>query len=99
LMPNRGKYEVAELVLELFGQTLHGPLIDGGERAVWTEKLFDHFNAEVESQVAQPYHEIELPLAPVLVDMELEGIRIDSSVLQKMSLEMGTQMEELTRSI
>jgi DNA polymerase-1 len=92
LMPNRGKYDLADVAFELIGDTPTGP-------AVSTEKLFDQFSPQVESEVAQAYHEIDLPLAPVLVDMERDGIRIDSSVLQKMSVEMGAQMEELTAAI
>ena len=92
LMPNRGKYDLADVAFELTGDTFT-------EAAVSTEKLFDQFSPQVESEVAQAYHEIDLPLAPVLVDMERDGIRIDSSVLQKMSVEMGTQMEELTTAI
>ena len=62
--------ELIEL-LELIGDTAPEP-------AVSTEKLFDQFKPQVESEVAQAYHEIDLPLAPVLVDMERDGIRIDT---------------------
>jgi DNA polymerase-1 len=92
LMPNRGKYELAEIAFELTGDTFTEP-------AVSSEKLFDQFSPQIESEVSQAYHEIDLPLAPVLVDMERDGIRIDCSVLQKMSAEMGIQMEALTASI
>jgi len=92
LMPNRGKYDLTDVAFELTGDAAPAP-------SVSTEKLFDQFSPQVESEVARAYHEIDLPLAPVLVDMERDGIRIDASVLQKMSVEMGTQMEELTAAI
>ena len=92
LMPNRGKYELADVAIELLGDAAADP-------AVSTEKLLDQFQPQVESEVSQAYHEIDLPLAPVLVKMESDGIRIDSSVLQKMSVEMGAQLEELTAAI
>jgi len=92
LMPNRGKYDLADVAFELIGDT-------AAEPAVSTEKLFDQFSPQVEAEVGQAYHEIDLPLAAVLVDMEREGIRIDCEVLQKMSVEMGAQMEELTTGI
>src|SRR5262249_23720779 len=38
-------------------------------------------------------------LSPVLADMEMIGLRIDVGVLERMSAEMGTQLEELTRRI
>src|SRR5438094_8903059 len=43
--------------------------------------------------------QIELPLLPVLVDMELAGLRIDVDVLERMSREMGAQLDDLTRKI
>jgi DNA polymerase-1 len=92
LMPNRGKYDLTDVAFELIGDAAPAP-------SVSTEKLYDQFSPQVESEVARAYHEIDLPLAPVLVDMERDGIRIDSSILQKMSVEMGTQMEELTAAI
>jgi DNA polymerase I len=45
------------------------------------------------------YEEIELPLAPVLADMERAGIKVDRGVLQKMSSEMETRLVELTHRI
>jgi DNA polymerase-1 len=92
LMPNRGKYDLTDVAFELLGDTAIEP-------TVATEKLFDQFHPQIESEVARAYHEIELPLAPVLVGMERDGIRIDPSVLQKMSVEMGAQMEERTTAI
>ena len=92
LMPNRGKYDLADVAFELFGETSMEP-------AVATQKLFEQFQPQIESETAQAYHEIDLPLAPVLVGMERDGIRIDPTVLQKMSIEMGGQMEGLTAAI
>jgi len=92
LMPNRGKYDLAGVALELISDASLEP-------AVSTEKLFEQFQPQVEAEVAQAYHEIDLPLAPVLVDMERAGIGIDSGVLQKMSVEMGAEMEQLTAAI
>src|SRR5207237_4857149 len=76
LTPNRGKYDLPDVVFELFGQTIESERTPAW--TVWTQKIYDHFHSNVESEVPQAYHEIELPLAPVLVDMEREGIRIDS---------------------
>ena len=77
LMPNRGKYDLTDVAFELIGDAAPAP-------SVSTEKLFDQFSPQVESAVAQAYHEIDLPLSSVLVDMERDGIRIDTTVLQKM---------------
>ncbi len=95
LFPNRGKYELQDVVFDLMGQTI-GP---DEERTPWIDRLQKELAPQVERETAKPYREIELPLSPVLVEMELAGIRIDVSVLDRMSLEMGTQLDELTRRI
>ena len=95
LFPNRGKYELADVVFELTGQTVS----PDEERTPWIERLWKDLSPEVETEGARPYREIELPLASVLVEMESAGLRIDVDVLRRMSQEMGTQLDDLTRRI
>src|SRR5437867_4501302 len=95
LFPNRGKYELPDVVFELTGQTV----TEGDERTPWIERLFKEFSPRTAQEVSRPYTEIELPLSPVLVDMELAGLRIDVNVLERMSREMGAQLDDLTRKI
>src|SRR2546426_5719951 len=95
LFPNRGKYELPDVVFELTGQTV----TEGDERTPWIERLFKEFSPRTAQEVSRPYTEIELPLSPVLVDMELSGLRIDVNVLERMSREMGAQLDDLTRKI
>jgi DNA polymerase-1 len=95
LFPNRGKYDLADVVFELLGQTV----APEEERTPWIDRILNELAPQVEQQVARPYIEIEMPLSAVLVDMELAGIRIDVSVLERMSVEMGTQLDDLTRRI
>ena len=45
------------------------------------------------------YREIELPLVPVLADMERAGIKVDRGMLQQMSSTMEKQLSELTARI
>jgi DNA polymerase-1 len=45
------------------------------------------------------YEEIELPLVPVLADMEDTGIKVDRNVLQQMSTAMEKQLKDLTGRI
>ena len=45
------------------------------------------------------YDDIELPLVPVLADMERVGVKIDPKVLQSLSAEMEAQITGLTRKI
>jgi DNA polymerase-1 len=95
LFPNRGKYELPDMIFDLMGQTV----LPDEERAPWIDRLFKELAPRVEQETPRPYQEIELPLSPVLVEMELAGLRIDVSVLERMSVEMGTQLDELTRRI
>jgi len=95
LFPNRGKYELPDVVFELTGQTV----TEGEERTPWIDRLFNELSPRTAQEVSRPYTEIELPLSPVLVDMELAGLRIDVNVLERMSREMGAQLDDLTRKI
>jgi len=95
LFPNRGKYELPDVVFDIFGETVNPE----DERSPWIERLYKELAPRVEQDTPQAYHEIELPLSPVLVEMELAGIGIDVPVLERMSVEMGTQLDELTRNI
>jgi DNA polymerase-1 len=93
LFPNRGKYELEEVVFDIFGSTLTG------DRTPWIQKVYDHLRPQVEEQVREVYTQIELPLVRVLADMERAGIGIDADVLRKMSTEMSSQIQELTQRI
>ncbi len=45
------------------------------------------------------FYEIEAPLIPVLVDMEFEGIRVDSAALADFAAQLSKEMTELQSSI
>lgn len=93
LFPNRGKYELEDVVFELAGQTIDDV------RAPWIDRLWQELDPKVREEVSTAYTDIELPLAPVLAEMESVGIRIDVGVLERMSGEMGRQLDDLTRRI
>jgi DNA polymerase-1 len=95
LFPNRGKYELADVVFDLLGQTV----TPEDERTPWIQRLLTELEPRTKQEVAKPYDEIELPLSAVLADMERAGLRIDVSVLDVMSREMGIQLDDLTRRI
>src|SRR6185369_5475808 len=52
-----------------------------------------------ETGLATVYAEIEIPLVPVLVGMEEEGIRLDVDFLKDMSAEVGKELAELEEAI
>jgi DNA polymerase-1 len=45
------------------------------------------------------YHEIEAPLLPVLVDIEFDGIKVDSKALVDYGVEVGKQIVDLEKTI
>jgi DNA polymerase I len=63
-------------------------------------RLYELLNPRLdELGLRKLYEDIELPLAPVLADMERAGIKIDRGMLQKMSAAMETQLAGLTHRI
>ncbi len=80
------------------------PLDDVKEYAVEdadiTIQLKNHFLPILEKVGTKKlYDEIEIPLVPVLADMEKEGINLDVDFLQKMSVEMTAESKALEQKI
>src|SRR5207302_8047487 len=69
------------------------------ERTPWIQRLDEKLRPLAELEVGRAYRELEVPLAPVLVDMETAGIRLDVPVLERMSVEMSAQLDTLTKRI
>lgn len=44
------------------------------------------------------YHEIEMPMLPVLADMEATGVLVDRDLLNRISAELGERMAELEQN-
>ncbi len=93
LNPNRGKYELTEIVFDAFGQAMTG------DRTPWIQKLYDYFRPNVAKETEHVYRHIDLPLCAVLAGIEQNGIAIDTAVLARMSSEMGFQLDDLTKRI
>ena len=68
LMPNRGKYGIDDLAKELFGQPSEG------EAVAWIHRIYEELRPRVLQEVESVYTTIEMPLVPVLADMEKLGI-------------------------
>ncbi len=45
------------------------------------------------------FYEVEIPLIPVLIDMELTGVTVDVAYLGQLSVEIGARLRELEKSI
>ncbi len=49
--------------------------------------------------LVQLYNEVELPLVDVLIDMEREGVRIDTAALTDYSRQLGAELHDIERQI
>jgi DNA polymerase-1 len=65
-----------------------------------THRLVAPLHAEMQQKhVWDLFVEIEMPLVPVLAEMEQVGVLIDTDLLKRMSQEMGERLAELEQSI
>ncbi|MCD4686197.1 MAG: DNA polymerase I [Anaerolineae bacterium] len=68
----------------------------GAADAAMTFRLVDVLRPELEQQsVAQLYTEIELPLVPIIADMEQAGVLVDVDYLRDLSADLGTRIAAL----
>ncbi|OIN14341.1 DNA polymerase I [Oceanisphaera psychrotolerans] len=67
------------------------------EDADITLRLHHHLAAQLaaEPELQQVFEEIEMPLVPILAQMEYTGVRIDSGLLAIQSDEIATRLKEL----
>src|SRR6266481_657752 len=97
LRPTTANHNFADIVMRQFNAMLGGA---AGERADYLHRLAPALHAQVdEQQLASVYEKIDLPLAPVLADMERVGIRVDPKELDKMSQAMEKEVRRLEKEI
>jgi DNA polymerase-1 len=62
--------------------------------------LWEEFRPKLEKQqLWSLFADLEIPLVPILADMELAGIKIDTDLLQELSKEFGAKLAELEKEI
>jgi DNA polymerase I len=97
LRPTTANHNFADIVMRQFNAMLGGA---PGERADYLHRLAPSLRAQVdEQQLASVYEKIDLPLAPVLADMERVGVRVDPKELDKMSQAMEKEVRRLEKEI
>jgi DNA polymerase-1 len=74
------------------------------EKSAAEASLILPLKEELEKKLAEKdclslYLDVELPLVQVLADMEHRGIRVDKGTLKQMSIELGEQLETITKRI
>jgi DNA polymerase I len=97
LRPTTANHNFADVVMRQFNAMLGGA---PGERADYLQRLAPALRAQVdEQQLDGVYQKIDLPLAPVLADMERTGIRVDPKELDKMSQAMEKEVRRLEKEV
>ena len=97
LRPTTANHNFSDVVMRQFNVMLGG---GAGERADYLLRLAPALHAQVkEQQLEDVYEKIDLPLAPVLADIERAGIRVDPKELDKMSQSMEKEVRRLEKEI
>jgi DNA polymerase-1 len=97
LDPTYTSHRLADVALRRFNLKLSGAL---PESADITGRLAHTLRGDVEeNRLLKLYHEIDLPLVPVLTRMEQAGVKIDRAVLSKMSSRLEREIDAKAREI
>ena len=97
LRPTTANHNFTDVVMRQFNSMIGG---GPGERADFLQRLAPALRAQIgEEQHASVYEKIDLPLAPVLAEMERTGIRVDPKELDTMSRAMETEVRRLEKEV
>ena len=103
LEPERANYDLWQLAREYLGVDLTKPADVAeatSQAADLTGQLANIFAAKLdEAELRKVYDEIELPLVPLLYQMEQAGFRVDPKALRESSVEMQHSLDRLTKQI
>jgi DNA polymerase-1 len=97
LRPTTAKHDFAEVVFRQCNVPLGG---GAGERADYLQRIAPVLREQIAAQqLTEVYEKIDLPLAPVLAEMERIGIRVDPKALETMSKAMEKEVRRLEKEI
>jgi DNA polymerase-1 len=97
LRPTTANHNFADVVMRQFNAMMGG---GPGERADYLQRLAPALQAQIEEQQLEGvYEKLDLPLAPVLADIERVGVRVDPKALGKMSQTMEKEIRRLEKEI
>lgn len=108
LDPNRSKYELSDLAREAVGVDGLEGMPNGWTESQWQTAAAADLTARsakvlrqriLESKLETIYSEVELPLAPLLYQMERTGLKVDPQVLADLSNYLGQELHKLTIKI
>ena len=97
LRPTTSNHNLVDVAMRQFNMMIGG---GAGERADYLQRLAPALRAQIEEHdLADVYEKIDLPLAPVLAEMERAGVRVDPKDLDKMSKKMDKEVRRLESEI
>ena len=105
LDPNRSKYELSDLAREALGVEDNASPPSNWPAAAWDTAAAADLTAQtakvlhariLEKKLETIYSEVELPLAPLLYQMERAGLKVDRRVLMDLSNFLGQELHKLT---
>jgi DNA polymerase I len=101
LNPTHSTHRLEDVAARFDNQSLHGEGEEALPMAAATiARLAPQLRRAVEdSDTLKVYETIDLPLTPILLDMEEAGVRIDSAYLQRISERLAEQMHTLAECI
>ena len=97
LRPTTANHNFTDVVMRQFNVMLGG---GPGERADYLQRIAPALHKQVtDQQLESVYEKIDLPLAPVLAEIERAGIRVDPKEMDKMSRAMEKEARRLEKEI
>ncbi|GLI53126.1 DNA polymerase I [Thermodesulfovibrio yellowstonii] len=94
--PNRGKYNIDELILEYTGK-----FYENAENInFYMFELYEKLNKELkEKELENLYFDIEMPLIEVLFDMEETGIKVNIEKLETLTKHISMELDKIKEKI
>jgi len=103
LNPGRSSYRLEDLAQENLGLEVGeggGRIERAGREAVAVLRLWGPMAARVVAdELERVLYELELPLVPILVEMEAHGLLVDAAALAALSARLGERLAELQSEI
>jgi DNA polymerase-1 len=97
LRPTTANHNFTDVVMRQFNVMMGG---GPGERADYLQRLAPALHEQVQEQNLEAvYEKMDLPLAPVIAEIERNGIRVDPKELGKMSQTMEKEIRRLEKEI
>lgn len=108
LDPTRAKYEIESLAYETAEVEPTAAVPEGWEEHQWRTAESADFTIQTapvlrkriyDAGIDKVYREMELPLVPVLYEMEMNGMAVDVDALRGLSDDFSKELERLTKEI